>query len=164
MTQDPTLRAIIKQIRELDIQAKRLHTKRVELVHSLETAIDVYDVVDRGESTDRILFRHGERVEINNRVTSKSGSLFDRRATVLIQKKTDNGQVEVFFRTDSGLFTHCLAKNILRVNKNCDYEVKRRKQQKELRTKLGNPSQVVLDEATTKLNIDLQNDQQDQQG
>ena len=84
MTQDPTLRAIIKQIRELDIQAKRLHTKRVELVHSLETAIDVYDVVDRGESTDRILFRHGE---INNRVTSKSGSLFDRRATVLDKRK-----------------------------------------------------------------------------
>ena len=87
MTQDPTLRAIIKQIRELDIQAKRLHTKRVELVHSLETAIDVYDVVDRGESTDRILFRRGERVEINNQVTSKSGSLFDRRATVLDKRK-----------------------------------------------------------------------------
>ena len=159
MTQDPTLRAIIKQIRELDIQAKRLHTKRVELVHSLETAIDVYDVVDRGESADTIFFRHGERIAINNRVTT-AGSLFDRRATVLRQKKTDNGQVKVFFRTDSGLFTHRLAKNIVRVNKNCHYEVKRRKQQKELRTKLGNPSQFTLDEATTKLNIDLQNDQQ----
>ena len=125
---------IIKQIRELDLESKRLINKRIQLVHKLETAVEVVAAVERNEALDTILFRHGERIEITNKVTAShyTGIVSaDKRGTVTKQQKTDKGQVKVFFRTDSGVFTHRLSKNVRRVHKDCAYEVSRRLRNKQ---------------------------------
>ncbi len=157
-SEDP-VKDIIQQIRELDIESKKLHSKRVDLVHKLETAIDIERRVERNQSIDTVLFRHGERIAITNRVSQPFPEIGDRRGTVLKQKKTDRGEVKVFFRTDNGLFTHRLAKNVSRIDSDCPYEVKRRAAQEQVRATLGNPSQVVIDEAVARGYI-LPNEQQ----
>ena len=131
MSNDP-IKDIIQQIRQLDIESKKLNSRRVALVHELETTIDISNRVERNQSTDTVLFRHGERISIINKVTPARGrevTIEDKRGTVTKQKKTDKGQVKVYFRTDNGIYTHRLAKNICRVSKDCPYEVNRRAEQ-----------------------------------
>ena len=160
MPSDDPVKDIIQQIRELDIESKKLHSKRVDLVHKLETAIDIAAAVENNQSIDTVIFRHGERIAITNRISKPFPDITDRRATVLKQKKTDKGEVKVFFRTDNGLFTHRLAKNVCRVDSDCHYEVRRRKAQEEVRAKLGNPSQVVIDEAVARGYVHIQPNEQ----
>ncbi len=150
MPSDDPVKDIIQQIRQLDIESKKLHSKRVELVHKLEETIEIERAVERNQSLDTVIFRHGERIAITNRVSKPFPEISDRRGTVLKQKRTDKGEVKVFFRTDNGLFTHRLAKNVCRVDSNCPYEVRRRAAQEQVRAKLGNPSQVVIDEAVAR--------------
>ena len=60
MSYDP-IDNIIKQIRELDLESKRIINKRIQLVvHKLETAIEVVAAVERNDTLNTILFRHGE--------------------------------------------------------------------------------------------------------
>ena len=128
---DEHIKDIIKEIRKLDIESKSLLKKRVNLVHKLETALEVTAAVERELSLDTILYRHGERIEITNKVTPGTYGgrveIQDTRGTVLIQKKTDRGQTKVFFRTDRGINTHRLVKNIRRVDPEHKYEVQRSK-------------------------------------
>ena len=128
MISDP-IKDIIQQIRNLDIQAKQLHDRRVDLVHKLETAIDVPEAIKSDRSSATVLFRRGDRIVITNRINPATvkGELTekDRRGTVLRQETSDSGQVKVYFCTDSDIRTHRLAKNIQRVSSNCTYEVAR---------------------------------------
>ena len=160
MTNDP-IKDIIQQIRQLDIESKKLNSKRIALIHKLETTIEITDRVERNQSIDTVLFRHGERIEIINRVTPARGrevTIEDKRGTVANQKKTDKGQVKVHFRTDNGIYTHRLAKNICRVNKECRYELNRIAEQEraaehEFRTSILRSSQASIIEQAKSRNI-----------
>ena len=132
-TTDPIDR-IIRQIRDLDLESKRIINKRIELVHKLETAVEVVAAIEREEPLDKIIFRFGERIEILNKVTASrySGVVSeDKRGTVIKQKKTDHGDIKVFFRTDSGVNTHRFARNIRRLTPDNPYEIARRAQSKQ---------------------------------
>ncbi len=127
---DQNVKDILKQIRNLDIAAKNLNSRRVTLVHKLETALEVAAVAERNQLVDSCYYRHGDRIEITNKVTpgiyGGEAGLPDRYGTVTIQKKTDRGQVKVFFRTDRGINTHRLAKNIRRADPDSPYELQRK--------------------------------------
>ena len=132
-TTDP-IDNIIRQIRDLDLESKRIINKRIELVHKLETAVEVVAAIEREEPLDKIIFRFGERIEILNKVTASrySGVVSeDKRGTVIKQKKTDHGDIKVFFRTDSGVNTHRFARNIRRLTPDNPYEITRRTQSKQ---------------------------------
>ena len=151
MSDDP-IKNIIQQIRQLDIQSKDLNTRRVALVHELETTIDISNRVERNQSTDTVLFRHGERISITNRVTPARGTVVtieDRRGTVTKQKKTDKGKVKVYFRTDNGVHTHRLENNVCRVSKKCTYEIQVRAEQEraaehQFRTSVAKSTQASI--------------------
>jgi hypothetical protein len=127
---DDDLKEILKQIRKLDLEAKSINNKRVQLIHRLESVLEVDAITALRLPLEEIYYRRGERIEITNKVTSgvygSKPGIQDARGTVTIQKKTDRGQVKVFFETDRGVNTHRLSKNIRRVDPKDRYEVQRR--------------------------------------
>ncbi len=127
---DQNVKDIIKEIRNLDIAAKSLNSRRVTLVHKLETALEVAAAAERNQLVDNGLYRYRERIVITNKVTpgvyGGEAGLPDRYGTVTAQKKTDRGQVKVFFRTDRGVNTHRLVKNIRRADPDSPYELQRK--------------------------------------